>query len=112
MGPDCRHESRRRMVSEVAAVYSRIVTHERETGTSASVAAVDAASTAHLGQQRVTLGWAIFALTAAAVAAGIALDLHVGAYTTLVYHFVGVALALIAVLLTARWASIQRRDHR
>ena len=90
------------MVSELAAVYSRVVTHERQNGASASVAAGDAASTAHLRQKRVHLGWAIFALTAAALAAGLALDLHLRAYSTLVYHFVDVALALIAVLLTTR----------
>ena len=56
----------------------------------------------HLRKKRVHLGWAIFALTAAALAAGLALDLRLGAYSTLVYHFVDVALALIAVLLTTR----------
>jgi signal transduction histidine kinase len=90
------------MVSELAAVYSRVVAHERQNGASASVAAGDAASTDHLRKKRVHLGWAIFALTAAALAAGLALDLHLRAYSTLVYHFVDVALALIAVLLTTR----------
>ena len=66
------------------------------------MAAAGGASTAHLRERRVHLGWALFALTAAALAAGIALDLHLSAYSTLVYHGVNASLALIAVLLTTR----------
>jgi signal transduction histidine kinase len=101
MRPERRHESLRRMVSGLPAVYSRVVKHERQTGASASAAAGDAASTAHL-RKRVHLGWAMFALTAAALAAGFALDLHLGAYSALGYNFVDVVIALIAVLLTTR----------
>lgn len=67
-----------------------------------SAAAAGAVSTARSGRGTAKLGWAVCALTSAAFVAALALDLHTGAYKTLVYVGVNVALALIAVLLTTR----------
>ena len=52
--------------------------------------------------RRVRLGWVAFAVTTAAFAAGVALELHTGNYLKLVFVVPNAALALIGVLLTTR----------
>jgi two-component system, NarL family, sensor kinase len=67
-----------------------------------AVAATGAVSSLGSGKRRVTLGWAVFALTSAIAVAALVLDLRTGPYKTLVYLGVNVVLALIGVLLTSR----------
>ncbi len=66
------------------------------------VATAGAVSNARRGRGSVQLRWGVFALTAAAVVAGIALDVQSGSYRTLFYLGVNVLLALIGLLLTTR----------
>jgi signal transduction histidine kinase len=67
-----------------------------------AVATAGAVSTFRRGLATAKLGWTVCALTSAALAAALVLDLHTGTYKTLVYLGVSVALALIGVLLTTR----------
>jgi signal transduction histidine kinase len=67
-----------------------------------AIATAQAVSTVRPGRGKARVGWAVFALTCAVVVGALALDLHTGAYQTLVYLGVNVVLALIGVLLTTR----------
>jgi len=53
-------------------------------------------------RRRVRLAWVVFALATAAFLAALALDLHTGTYTTVVFAGPAAVLAVIGVLLTTR----------
>ena len=66
------------------------------------VATVGAVSTAWPGRRRVRLGRGVFALTSAAAAAALALDVQSGSYKNVLFVGANVVIALIGLLLTTR----------